>query len=190
MAGWAQAALTETSNPASHSAQAAVPHESTTTHAYAPWHDVAAVQPQDPTQSGHPDFPMYQQVRQGVAALDARHGREFDATSERMTASLLVLAKENGLERVDHVLLSQATPEAHAGKNLFVVQGSVDDPAHLRAAMPTEQAAKTQVQESLQQFELASQAQAQKALEQQQDLQAQQGQAQQEDAQARAMGMR
>lgn len=190
MAGWAQAALTETSNPASHSAQAAVPQESTTTHAYAPWHDVAAVQPQDPTQSGHPDFPMYQQVRRGVAALDARHGREFDATSERMTASLLVLAKENGLERVDHVLLSQATPEAHAGKNLFVVQGSVDDPAHLRAGMPTEQAAQTQVQESLQQFEVASQAQAQKALEQQQGLQAQQGQAQQEDAQARAMGMR
>lgn len=190
IAVWAQATLAETSNPAPHSVQAAVPQESTTTHAHAPWHDVAAVQPQDPTQSGHPDFPMYQQVRQGVAALDARHGREFDATSERMTASLLVLAKENGLERVDHVLLSQATPEAHAGKNLFVVQGSVDDPAHLRAGMPTEQAAQTQVQESLQQFELASQAQAQKALEQQQGLQAQQGQAQQEDAQARAMGMR
>jgi len=37
---------------------------------------------------------------------------------------------------------------------------------------------------------VASQAQAQKALEHNQGLQAQQGQAQQEDAQARAMGMR
>ncbi|MBD8644201.1 hypothetical protein IFT63_11460 [Stenotrophomonas sp. CFBP 13724] len=189
IAAWAQATLAETSNPASRSAHAAVTQESAA-QAYAPRHDAAPVQPQDPTHSGHPDFPLYQQVRQGVAALDAKHGREFDATSERMTASLLVLAKENGLERVDHVLLSQATPDAYAGKNLFVVQGSADDPAHLRAGMPTEQAAQTQVQESLQQFELASQAQAQKALEQQQGLQAQQGQAQQEDAQARAMGMR
>lgn len=188
-AAWAQAPLAETSNPAPDSAQAAVTQESAAQD-YAPRHDAAPVQPQDPTHSGHPDFPLYQQVRQGVATLDAKHGREFDATSERMTASLLVLAKENGLERVDHVLLSQATPEAYAGKNLFVVQGSVDDPAHLRAGMPTEQAAHTQVQESLQQFEVASQAQAQKALDQQQGLQAQQGQAQQEDAQARAMGMR
>ncbi|MDY1033629.1 XVIPCD domain-containing protein [Stenotrophomonas sp. CFBP8980] len=189
IAAWAQATLAETSNPASRSAHAAVTQESAA-QAYAPRHDAAPVQPQDPTHSGHPDFPLYQQVRQGVAALDAKHGREFDATSERMTASLLVLAKENGLERVDHVLLSQATPDAYAGKNLFVVQGSADDPAHLRAGMPTEQAAQTQVQESLQQFEVASQAQAQRALEQQQGLQEQQGQAQQEDAQARAMGMR
>lgn len=152
--------------------------------------DAMEVQPQDPTQAGHPDFPLYQQVRHGVAALDAQHGREFDGTSERMTESLLVLAKENGLQRVDHVLLSHATPEAYAGKNLFVVQGSADDPAHLRAGMPTAQAAQTPVPESLQQFEAASQAQTQKALDQQETLQIQQGQAQQQDAQARAMGMR
>ena len=45
--------------------------------------------PATPTQPGHPDHPLYQQVRDGVAALDARYGRSFDATSERMTASLL-----------------------------------------------------------------------------------------------------
>lgn len=49
---------------------------------------------------------------------------------------------------------------------------------------------RTPVPESLQQFEAASQAQTQKALDQQQTLQIQQGQAQQQDAQARAMGMR
>lgn len=64
---------------------------------------------QDPTQPGHPDHALYQQIREGVEALDAKHGRSFDEVSERMTASLLVLAKDNDLERVDHVLVSNAT---------------------------------------------------------------------------------
>lgn len=142
-----------------------------------------------PLQPGHPDHALYQQVRAGVAALDARHGREFDETSERMTASLLVLAKDSGLERVDHVLLSQATPESHAGKNLFVVQGEPDNPAHLRASIPTEQAAQTPVEQSVQQLEVVSQRQEQEALKQQQE-QVQLDQVQQQDTQARSMGMR
>lgn len=48
----------------------------------------------------------------------------------------------------------------------------------------------TPVPESLQQFDASSQAQTQKALDQQETLQIPQGQAQQQDAQARAMGMR
>lgn len=145
--------------------------------------------PSAPLQPDHPDHALYQQVRDGVAALDARHGREFDETSERMSASLLVLAKDSGLERVDHVLLSQATPESHAGKNLFVVQGESDNPAHLRASIPTEQAAQTPVEQSVQQFEVVSQRQEQEALDRQQE-QAQLDQVQQQDAQARSMGMR
>lgn len=142
-------------------------------------------------QPDHPDHALYQQVRDGVAALDAKHGREFDETSERMSASLLVLAKDSGLDRVDHVLLSQATPESHAGKNLFVVQGEPDNPAHLRASIPTEQAAQTPVGQSLEQFEVVSQKQAQATLERQQEqAQAQLDQVQQQDAQARSMGMR
>ncbi|WP_349999337.1 XVIPCD domain-containing protein [Stenotrophomonas lacuserhaii] len=145
--------------------------------------------PSSPLQADHPDHALYQQVRDGVAALDARHGRDFDETSERMSASLLVLAKDSGLERVDHVLLSQATPESHAGRNLFVVQGEPDNPAHLRAAMPTEQAAQAPVEQSLQQFEAVSQRQALEASERQQE-QAQLDQIQQQDTQARSMGMR
>ncbi|WP_234500138.1 XVIPCD domain-containing protein [Stenotrophomonas maltophilia] len=76
---------------------------------------------QDPTQPGHPDHALYQQIREGVEALDAKHGRSFDEVSERMTASLLVLAKDNDLERVDHVLVSNATREHPAGHTLFVV---------------------------------------------------------------------
>ncbi len=54
-----------------------------------------------PAQPDHPDHALYLQVRQGIEALDAKHGRSFDHTSERMAASLTVLAKDNDLERVD-----------------------------------------------------------------------------------------
>lgn len=126
---------------------------------------------QDPTQPGHPDHALYQQIREGVEALDAKHGRSFDEVSERMTASLLVLAKDNDLERVDHVLVSNATREHPAGHTLFVVQGEPSNPAHQRAAMPTEMAAQTSVEESLQQFDSVSREAHQRALANQMDQQ-------------------
>ncbi len=137
-------------------------------------------------QAGHPDHALYQQIREQVTALDARHGRSFDATSERMTASLLVLAKGNGLDRVDHVVLSNATPQLPAAHNIFVVQGELNNPAHQRAHMPTEQAAQTPVEASLQRFEVVSQEQriqAQQLEQQLQDAREQQG------SQARGMSM-
>lgn len=126
---------------------------------------------QDPTQPGHPDHALYQQIREGVEALDAKHGRSFDEVSERMTASLLVLAKDNDLDRVDHVLVSNATREHPAGHTLFVVQGEPSNPAHQRAAMPTELAAQTSVEESLQQFDAVSREAHQRALANQMDQQ-------------------
>lgn len=126
---------------------------------------------QDLTQPGHPDHALYQQIREGVEALDAKHGRSFDEVSERMTASLLVLAKDNDLERVDHVLVSNATREHPAGHTLFVVQGEPSNPAHQRAAMPTEMAAQTPVEESLQQFDSVSREAHQRALANQMDQQ-------------------
>lgn len=126
---------------------------------------------QDPTQPGHPDHALYQQIREGVEVLDAKHGRSFDEVSERMTASLLVLAKDNDLDRVDHVLVSNATHQHPAGHTLFVVQGEPSNPAHQRAAMPTELAAQTSVEESLQQFDSVSREAHQRALANQMDQQ-------------------
>ncbi|WP_195763238.1 XVIPCD domain-containing protein [Stenotrophomonas maltophilia] len=106
-----------------------------------------------------------------MEALDAKHGRSFDEISERMTASLLVLAKDNDLDRVDHVLVSNATREHPAGHTLFVVQGEPSNPAHQRAAIPTELAAQTSVEESLQQFDAVSREAHQRALANQMDQQ-------------------
>lgn len=105
----------------------------------------------------HPEYGLNQQIRQGVAALDAQHGRPFDQTSERLTASLTVLAREQGLQQVDHVLVSNATAQHPAGHNVFVVQGDPANPAHLRAMMPTAVAAQTPVEQSLQKLGLGVQ---------------------------------
>ncbi len=142
----------------------------------------------DPTQLGHPDHGLYQQIRQGVEVLDARHGRTFDEVSERVTASLLVLAKDNDLERVDHVLVSNATREHPAGHTLFVVQGEPSDPAHQRAATPTELAAQTSVEESMQQFDAVSREAQQRAIANQMEQQLEDQRVQQ-DIQIRAASM-
>ncbi len=120
----------------------------------------------------HPEYGLNQQIRQGVAALDAQHGRPFDQTSERLTASLTVLAREQGLQQVDHVLVSNATAQHPAGHNVFVVQGDPANPAHLRAMMPTALAVQTPVEQSLQKLGLGVQPPAQ-AEQQTLDAQAQ-----------------
>ncbi|PJL61841.1 XVIPCD domain-containing protein [Stenotrophomonas maltophilia] len=120
----------------------------------------------------HSEYGLNQQIRQGVAALDAQHGRPFDQTSERLTASLTVLAREQGLQQVDHVLVSNATAQHPAGHNVFVVQGDPANPAHLRAMMPTALAVQTPVEQSLQKLGLGVQPPAQ-AEQQTLDAQAQ-----------------
>lgn len=139
-------------------------------------------------QPGQPDYPLYEQIRAGVSALDTAHGRSFDAISERMTASLLVLAKESDLSRVDHVMLSNATGSGPAGQNVFLVQGALDDPAHARAFMPTAQAVQTPVEQSLQQYESASQGAQQRAMERQMEQQTEERTQQQERGRSAAMG--
>ncbi|WP_313347912.1 XVIPCD domain-containing protein [Stenotrophomonas sp.] len=133
---------------------------------------------------GDEHYQLYQQIREHVAALDAKHGRSFDETSERLSTSLTALAVENKLDRADHVVFSQATTDAAAGRNIFVVQGDLGNPAHLRAAMPTEVAVQTPVEQSLQRLEVAGQDQ--QALAMQTEQRTQQDQ---REVEARSMRM-
>ncbi len=99
------------------------------------------LQRSDPAQAGHPDHALYQQIRNGVEKLETRPGRNDDPASEhRMIASLLVLAKQSGLERVDHVVLSEQRGDSLKGENVFLVQGLPADPAHARVMMKTNDA--------------------------------------------------
>ncbi|WP_313347918.1 XVIPCD domain-containing protein [Stenotrophomonas sp.] len=108
---------------------------------------------------GHPEYALLQQVREGVAAIDAKHGRAPDENSERLTASVMALTRQNGLDRADHVLLSAQTTDSASGRNVFVVQGDLVDPAHRRASMPTDVAVQTPVEQSLQRLDVAGQEQ-------------------------------
>jgi len=107
----------------------------------------------DPVTPGHPDYPLYKQSQDAVRKLDDGMGRTPDAASDRMAASLMVLAKQEGMQRIDAVVLSRNTEAAKAGENVFVVQGKLDDPSHLRAHMKTQAAIETPVAESFRQLE-------------------------------------
>ncbi|MCS3848037.1 hypothetical protein GGR70_003070 [Xanthomonas campestris] len=126
--------------------------------------------PDDPS---HPRYALHQQCKAGVGALDQQLGRASDEKSACMAASLTNLAVTNGLERVDHVLLSDQAKPASLGQNVFIVQGELSDPAHLRAHMSADQAISTPVEASFRELAQVEQRnvamQSQQALTQQQD---------------------
>ncbi|MBB5883986.1 MULTISPECIES: XVIPCD domain-containing protein [unclassified Xanthomonas] len=125
-------------------------------------------------------YPLLAQAGTLVGQLDARLGRASDGTSDRMTASLAHLAKANGLERIDQVLLSEQTARAPAGATVFVVQSEPRNPAFLRAGMSTDVAINTPVEQSLSQMQAldartTAQNQAQEPMLAQQDAARQRG---------------
>lgn len=140
------------------------------TYAHVPITAQATAAPSNEAQvalAGGNDRALHDQIRGKVAELDAANGRSFDASSERLSASLLVLARENGLDRVDHVVLSRQAGDVAAAQNVFVVKGALDDPASLRASAATAEAAQRPVQESLDSLALVNQRQAEHASQEQ-----------------------
>ena len=117
--------------------------------------------------------PLHRQAEDAVRLLEQGLGRDYDANSAKLAASAACLAKENGLSRIDHVVLSQDSRKVRAGENLIVVQGTLNDPAHLRAHMPTEDALSRPVEQSLAQLQSLNEAQRQtKEVEQPDQVQA------------------
>ncbi|MCM5618946.1 XVIPCD domain-containing protein, partial [Xanthomonas hortorum] len=119
-----------------------------------------------PAHPEHPDHAMHEQIKGKVTELGRQAGVP-DEINQQTSASLLALAKENGLTRVDHVLLSSATDTVEAARTIFVVQGRLGDPAALRADMPTAQAAHAPVEQSFAQLEQTNQRLAQSQAQQQ-----------------------
>jgi len=71
---------------------------------------------------------LHQQALAGVHALDVSLGRASDQSSQRMAASLTQLARAEGLERIDHVVLGSPSGQPPRPEDIFVVQGAMDDP--------------------------------------------------------------
>jgi len=139
-------------------------------------------------QLANPDRAIYSQIREGIAALDGERGRSFDESSERMSASLLVLAKEQGLSHVDRVALSNATVNHPAGHTVFLIQGELSQPPYSLASMHTERAVRTPVEESMQRYEQLNQQAVQQGLNRQLEQQSKDQQAQ-HAVQGPVMGM-
>lgn len=120
----------------------------------------------DPAQPGHPDHPMYEKIRSGVQEIHAQRGMSFGEAGERTVVALLATAKQNGLERVDHVV---AGARATSGADIFAVEGGLRDPAHKLALVNTEAAAQVPIEASIQKLDAANQRQDQLAQGQSQE---------------------
>lgn len=102
---------------------------------------------------GQPYHALCQQAMAAVHRLDADLGRTPDGASNRLAYSAAHLAARNELDHIDHVLIGDAST-AHGGvRNVFVVQGEPDNPAHRRAHMPVEAATEAPVEQTLQQLQ-------------------------------------
>jgi hypothetical protein len=67
----------------------------------------------------HPGHDMYRQAYSGVESLNAKHGVAASDRDKDFAASIAAGAKAQGLDRVDHVLLSDD------GSKTFAVQGNL-----------------------------------------------------------------
>ncbi|WP_053055724.1 peptidoglycan-binding domain-containing protein, partial [Xanthomonas arboricola] len=111
-----------------------------------------AVQSQDP---------LHRQAEDAVRRLEQGLGRDYDDNSARLAASSAYLARDNGLSRIDHIVLSTETSSVRQGENVFVVQGALDNPAHLIAHMKTSDAIARPVEQSLSQLQALGETQQQ-----------------------------
>lgn len=121
----------------------------------------------DPRRQDHPDHPMHEKIKTGVQSIYSQQAMPFDEAGDRTVAASLANAKQSGLERADHVVAGNG---AKSGIDIFVVQGDLQDPTHLRAQVNTEVAAKVPIEESFQKVDAINQRQTQVAtLEQPQE---------------------
>ncbi|NIJ90990.1 hypothetical protein FHR49_003829 [Xanthomonas campestris] len=111
--------------------------------------------------------PLHRQAEEAVRRLEQGLGREYDDNSAQLAASSAYLAKENGLTRIDHVVLSENSKSVRQGENLFVVEGALNDPAHKMAHMKTNDAIAQPVEQSLAQLQSLGETQRQQQSQQQ-----------------------
>lgn len=108
------------------------------------------------------------QAEEAVRRLEQGLGREYDDNSARLAASSAHLARDNGLSRIDHIVLSENTASTRHGENVFVVEGALNDPAHKMAQMKTGDAIAQPAEHSLAQLQSLRETQQQSPQQEQQ----------------------
>lgn len=119
----------------------------------APHHGRSGSVAPDPMAVGDP---LLQKLRESVRALDQQAGKGWDDASERLAASALVMAKQNGFTDGDGLRLAFNRPtEKHAGGEVLHLwregPGASPDPAANRVHMASSDALAVPVGERLQQ---------------------------------------
>lgn len=104
----------------------------------------------DATSPLHPDHQLLLQSMAAVERLEAGLHRARDRNSDRLAACLVVAAKQSGLDRIDHVVLSGK------GEHAFAVQGDMGSPFRRMARVPTGAAIQTPVARSLHDIEVVN----------------------------------
>jgi hypothetical protein len=90
----------------------------------------------------HPDHSLYQQTRDAVHRLDAEHHRAPDQHSDNLAASLVVAARRDGMQAVNHVVLSNDAART------FAVQGELNSSFKQITHVETVQASNTSIEQS------------------------------------------
>lgn len=90
----------------------------------------------------HPSNGMYRQALDGVQRLDAQHGRSSGPHTSMIAGSLTAAAVTNGMQRIDHVALSDDASRAYA------VQGDAKSPFKQVAEVDVLQATRTPLAQS------------------------------------------
>ncbi len=93
-------------------------------------------------QPEHPHHGLYRQTRDAVHRLDAAHGRTPDERSDNLAGALTVSAHREGMDRVDHVALSDDASSA------FAIKGDVSSPHKQVAEVATGEAVATSLVDS------------------------------------------
>lgn len=94
----------------------------------------------------HPGNGLYTQALRWVHALDAERGRVSDDLSKNFAGSLAISAVEQGLSRIDHVVLGDD------GKRAFAVQGELKSPLRRIADVDVAQAVHKPLEQSSHEF--------------------------------------
>lgn len=124
----------------------------------------------DPHTAGHA---MYDQALQNVRAIDAARGRASDQMTQNFAGSLAASAKTHGLDRIDHVVLSDD------GRRAYAVQGELNSPFKRIAEVDVAQSVAKPLEQSSAEFQRAAQQQPPPGQAPQQQPQHQQPQPQQ-----------
>lgn len=109
---------------------------------------------QDVSRAG-PEQALWLHAREKTAGAFAQHGiAPSHHALDCIAGCLAAQAKRDGLERIDHVVLSQHAG-GEVGRNVIAVQGRLDDPAQKLSHVETRRASSVPLSDSLRALETA-----------------------------------